>query len=130
MGSSSLGVESAGNEEHSEAVVVEPVEFLLDAAPALVQGVPGKADGMERVHHCRRGLAVGSSSLAAVLDQVNPSIATTSTPSHRALGHCASHALNAALEQPSTMSSNLAGPVPARTTSWAATRTGHEPAAG
>jgi len=55
MGSSSLGVESAGNEEHSEAVVVEPVEFLLGAAPALVQGVPGKADGMEWVHHCRRG---------------------------------------------------------------------------
>ena len=48
-------MESAGNEEHSEAVVVEPVEFLLDAAPALVQGVPGKADDMERFHHCRRG---------------------------------------------------------------------------
>ena len=27
----------------------------MDAAPALVQGVPGKADGMERFHHCRRG---------------------------------------------------------------------------
>ena len=45
-------------------------------------------------------VAVGSSSLAAVVDPVNPSIATTSTPSHRALGHCASHALNAALERP------------------------------
>ena len=126
MGSSSLGVESAGNEEHSEAVVVEPVEFLLGAAPALVQGVPGKADGMERVHHCRRGLAVGSSSLAAVLDQVNPSIATTSAPSHHALGTLCQPRFGAA----SIMSSNLAGPVPARTASWAATRTGHEPAAG
>lgn len=86
MGSSSLGVKSASNEEHSEAVVVEPVEFLLDAAPALVQGAPSKADGKERAHHCRRGLAVGSSSLAAVVAPVNPSIATTSTPSHHALG--------------------------------------------
>ena len=119
-------MESAGNEEHSEAVVVEPVEFLLGAAPALVQGAPGKADGMERVHHCRRGLAVGSSSLAAVVNPVNPSIATTSAPSHHALGTLRQPRFGAA----SIMSSNLAGPVPARTASSAATRTGHEPAAG
>ena len=55
MGSSSLGVKSASNEEHSEAVVVEPVDFLLDAAPALVQGAPSKADDKERAHHRRRG---------------------------------------------------------------------------
>ena len=49
-------------------------------------------------------VAVGTSSLAAVLNPVNPSIATTSTPSR--------HALNTALERPSTMSSNLTGPIP------------------
>ena len=27
----------------------------MDAAPALLQEASGKADGMERVHHCRRG---------------------------------------------------------------------------
>lgn len=60
-------------------------------------------------------VAVGSSSLAAVLNLVNLSIATTTfTPSRHALGRGASHALNAALGWPSTMSSNLAGPVPAR----------------
>lgn len=60
-------------------------------------------------------VAVGSFSLAAVLNPVNPSIATTTfAPSRHALGRGASHALNAALEWPSTMSSNLAGPVPAR----------------
>ena len=98
-----MGAESAGNEEHSEAVVVEPVEFLLDAAPALLQEASGKADGMERVHHCRRGLAVGSSSLAAVVAPVNPSIATTSTPSHHALGTLCQPRFGAALghvEQP------------------------------
>ena len=85
-----------------------------------------KADGKERAHHCRRGLAVGSSSLAAVLDPVNLSIATTSAPSHHALGTLCQPRFGAA----SIMSSNLAGPVPARTASSAATRTGHEPAAG
>ena len=59
-------------------------------------------------------VAVGSFSLAAVLNLVNLSIATTFTPSRHALGRGASHALNAALGWPSTMSSNLAGPVPAR----------------
>lgn len=64
-------------------------------------------------------VAVGSFSLAAVLNLVNPSIATTFIPSRHALGRGASYALNAALGWPSTMSSNLAGPVPARTASLA-----------
>ena len=59
-------------------------------------------------------VAVGSFSLAAVLNLVNLSIATTFIPSRHALGRGASHALNAALGWPLTMSSNLVGPVPAR----------------
>ena len=127
MGSSSLGVESASNEEHSEAVVVEPVEFLLDAAPALVQGAPSKADDKERAHHRRRGwefLAGGGRG--------------PGEPVHRDHLYPIAPRLGA-LRQPrfkrgfgaaSIMSSNLAGPVPARTASSTATRTGHEPAAG
>ena len=116
-------MESAGNEEHSEAVVVEPVEFLLDAAPALVQGAPSKADGMERVHHCRRGwgflagggLEPGESVHRDHLYPIAPRLGALRQPRFGAA---------------SIMSSNLAGPVPARTASSAATRTGHEPAAG
>lgn len=60
------------------------------------------------------GTASGSSSAAAVLNPVNPSIATTSTPSRHACGLSASHCLNACLDRPSTMSSSRAGPVPSR----------------
>jgi hypothetical protein len=56
---------------------------LLDPAPAPVQGVPGQADDVEGVHH---RTASGSSSAAAVLKPVNPSIATTSTASRHCLG--------------------------------------------
>jgi hypothetical protein len=31
-----------------------PVDVLLDPAPALVQGVPGQAHDVERIHHCDR----------------------------------------------------------------------------
>ncbi len=58
--------------------------------------------------------ASGSSSAAAVLNPVNPSIATTSTRSRQSCGRPASHVLKAALERPSTMSSSRAGPVPSR----------------
>ena len=61
------------------------------------------------------GTASGSSSPAAVLKPVNPSIATTSTPSRHARGRPASHCMNTALERPSTMFSSLAGPVLSRT---------------
>ena len=47
----------------------------------------------------------------AVLNPVNPSIATTSMQFFHASGQASSQALNAALERPSTMSSNFAGPV-------------------
>ena len=50
----------------------------------------------------------------AVLKPVNPSIATTSTPSRQAFGRSASQVSNACLERPSTMSSSLEGPVPIR----------------
>ena len=40
MGSSSLGVESVGNEEHSEAVVVEPVEFFVGRGAGIGPGRP------------------------------------------------------------------------------------------
>ncbi len=49
--------------------------------------------------------------MVAVLNPVNPSIATTSTPSSQACGRAASQALNTALERPSTMSNSRAGPV-------------------
>lgn len=55
--------------------------------------------------------ASGSSS-AAVLNPVNPSIATTSTASRQALSRAASHDLNACLERPSTTSSKREDPVP------------------
>ena len=50
----------------------------------------------------------------AVLNPVNPSIATTSTASRHACGWLASQVLNTCLERPSTMSNNRAGPVPSR----------------
>ena len=75
-----------------------PAGGLLHPTPAQVQGVPGQADDME-----------------GVLNPVKPSIATTSTASRHACGRAASQVLNACLEQPSTMSSSFAGPVPART---------------
>ena len=55
--------------------------------------------------------AVGSSSTVAVLKPVKPSVATTSTASRHSVGLAASHAANAALERPLTMSSSRAGPV-------------------
>lgn len=57
-------------------------------------------------------MASGSSSAAAVLNPVNPSIATTSTASRQALSRAASHDLNACLERASTTSSRREGPVP------------------
>src|SRR3954454_6126953 len=53
--------------------------------------------------------ASGSSSVVAVLNPVNPSIATTSTASRQDCGRSLSQALNACLERPSTMSRSRAG---------------------
>ena len=58
--------------------------------------------------------ASGSSSAVAVLKPVNPSIATTSTPSRHVWSRSVSQDLNACFERPSTMSSSRAGPVPSR----------------
>ena len=114
---------AAGPEQGIAGPAAMPVEFLLDAAPALVQGAPSKADGMERVHHCRRGwgflagggLGPGESVHRDHLSPIAPRLGALRQPRFGAA---------------SIMSSNLAGPVPARTASSAATRTGHEPAAG
>ncbi|SCQ67468.1 Hypothetical protein PFR_JS17-2_538 [Propionibacterium freudenreichii] len=61
------------------------------------------------------GAASGSSSAAAVLNPVNPSMATTSIPSRQGFGLAASQVLNTAFERPATMSSSRAGPVLSRT---------------
>jgi hypothetical protein len=52
--------------------------------------------------------------VVAVLNPVNPSIATTSIPSRHGFGRSSSRVLKASLERPSTKSSIRAGPVPAR----------------
>lgn len=54
--------------------------------------------------------APGSSSAVAVLKPLNPSIATTSSPSRHVWGRSASQDLNTALERPCAMSSSRAGP--------------------
>ena len=56
--------------------------------------------------------ASGSSSAAAVLNPVNPSMATASTRSRQALSCWASHSLKTFFERPSIMSNSLAGPRP------------------
>ena len=56
-----------------------------------------------------------SSSTAAVLNPVNPSIATTSTAVRHVSSRSDSQVLNTCLERPSTMSNSRAGPVRSRT---------------
>ena len=79
---------------------------LLDPAAALVEGVTGQAH--------MTATASGSSSVAAVLNPVNPSIAT-STPSRHTSSRSLSHCWKACLERPATMSSSRAGRVPSLT---------------
>ena len=62
-------------------------ELLLDPAPAAVQGIAGQAHDVKGVHD---GHGVGGSTAVAVLNQDNPSIATTSTPSTQPWGRSAS----------------------------------------
>ena len=50
--------------------------------------------------------ASSSSSAAAVLNPMNPSVATTSTRSRHSRGRAASHRENACYERPSTMSNS------------------------
>ena len=46
---------AAGPEQGIVGPAVVPVEFLLDAVPVLVRGVPGEAGDVEWVHHRCRG---------------------------------------------------------------------------
>ena len=55
-------------------------------------------------------LAPGSSSAAALLNPVNPSIATISLRSRQVLGWEASQVLKTCLERPGTMSRSREGP--------------------
>jgi hypothetical protein len=50
----------------------------------------------------------------AVLKPVNPSIATTSTPSRQGVSRSPSQVLNTCFDRPSTISSSRAAPVPSR----------------
>jgi len=98
------------------AAAVEFYQKAFGAVPGMVQKMP---DG--RIMHAdldfggTTATASGTSSVAAVLNPVNPSMATTCTASRQDRGRSASQVLNARLERPSTMSSSRAGPVPART---------------
>ena len=88
-----------------------PAGVLLHAPAALVQGVSGQPDDVERVHdRDRLGQFFGGGGLEAV----KPSIATTSSASCHVWGRSVSQVLNACLDRPSTMSSSRAGPVPSR----------------
>ena len=60
------------------------VEFLLDAPVTLIQGVASKVHDVEGVS--MTALAPGSSSAAALLNPVNPSIATISMRSRQVWG--------------------------------------------
>jgi hypothetical protein len=67
-----------GAVERVVGVAAVSVQVLLDAAATAVQGITGQAGDVEGIHHRR---PPGSSSLVAVLNPANPSIATTSRPS-------------------------------------------------
>lgn len=90
---------------------VVPDGLPSNALTAAVQGIAGKPDDMKRIHDLDRG----SSLAAAVWNPVNPSIATTSTPSVQTLGRPPSQDLKTCVERPSILSGNRAGPVPSRT---------------
>ena len=59
--------------------------------------------------------ACGNSAVAAVLNPVKPSMATTSIPSRHAWGRADSQAWKALVERPWTMSRSRAGPTRSRT---------------
>ena len=60
------------------------VEFLLNAPAALIESIPGQ--GARREKGSMTALASGSSSAAALLNPVNPSIATISIFSRQVVG--------------------------------------------
>ena len=87
------------------------VKFLLDTPAAFIQGVASQVYNMEGIHDC---LASGSSSAAALLKPVNPSIATISIRSRHVSGREASQVLKTCLERPGTMSKSRQGPLRSR----------------
>lgn len=100
-----------------------PVGFPVGGDHPLV-GTPGRFDFSVLAvceHFLKESLLFVGEELgtgvecAAVLNLVNPSMATTSTRSRHVWGREVCHCLNTALERPSTMSNNRAGPVSSRT---------------
>jgi hypothetical protein len=89
--------------ERVALAAVVPTGGLLDAAAALVQSIAGQAHDVERVHHRDR---VGQFLAVAVLNPVNPSLATTSTPSLQGVSRSPSQVLNTCFDRPSTISSS------------------------
>jgi hypothetical protein len=77
-----------GAEQWVAGTAAVAVEFLLDAAPALVQCFGGEADHVERVHHCDRvGQFLGSCGLEAGeavhrdhLELITPGLGTCGEP--------------------------------------------------
>ena len=70
------------------------VEFLPGASAALIESIPGQVHNVEGIHGCP---ASGSSSAAALLNPVNPSIATISMRSRQVWGWEASQVLKTPL---------------------------------
>lgn len=107
------GMESAAGRVERVALPSAPAEHVaLNTAAAVIEAVPARRTTW---NGSITAVAVGISSAAADLKPVNPSIATTSTPSRQLLGRAASQVFNTCFERPSTMSSSREGPpVPVR----------------
>ena len=87
------------------------VEFLPGAPSALIESITGKVyDGKGSM----TALASGSSSAAALLNPVNPSIATISMRSRHVSGREASQVLKTCLERPGIMSKSRERPLRSR----------------
>ena len=84
------------------------VKFLLDASAAFIESISGQVHDVEGVHD--RG-CVWESSAAALLNPVNPSIATISMRSRHVAGWEASQVLKTCLERPGTISNSREGPL-------------------
>ena len=82
------------------------VEFLPDVSAALIESITGKVYDVEGVHDRP---CIGASSAAALLNPVNPSIATSSMRSRHVSGREASQALKTCLERPGTVSRSREG---------------------
>ena len=87
------------------------VKFLPGASAALIESIPGEVYDVEGIHDRPR---VGSSSAVALLNPVNPSIATTSMRSRQVSGWEASQVLKTRLDRPGTMSRSREGPLRSR----------------